>query len=289
MLCQNCGQELLANTPKDRICQECGDVILMKFDKEIADLEQELQEFNLFKSRKPVNLQGLDTKEQDNQEILIGLEKELADLSKEQTKLEREINDFNQDEFWEKMNDQESLNDSIYDENLSHKRAVELTKQKILKLQPNVYNECFKINTDGPIATINNQKLGRVQWSEVNCALGEIVLLMDCLGAKCNIQFKSKFHVLGDYSRIGNDGNIVDLWASNDISELLFSYKKFDQALVMLLGNLEQLGEGFGVGFPYKIVGDLIGGCSVKYNGNAGWNSSMKYLLVNLQSLLNSF
>ena len=292
MFCTNCGQELIPNQSKDKICQDCGELILQKYQQENNDLEQELQELSLFKGRKSVksNNVNVSEKEQISEQIISELEKELKDLDAESKALALEIESFNQDEFWTRLNGLEHKNDEIYHENLSAKRRLDLNEQRLAKLHSNVYVDCFKINTDGPIATINNQKLGRVAWSEVNCALGEVVLLLDCLGHKFNFAFKHKLIVLGDFSKIEKDHQMYDLHASNDLSEILFSYKKFDQGLTLLLQNLGDLGEHLNrlEKYPYKIQGELVGGYSVKYNNNPNWNQSMKFMLINIQSILNS-
>ena len=295
MFCFNCGQELIPNETKDRICQDCGDSILQKYAQEINDLEQELQELKLFQAKPKSRRQTtqMEQKEIITEKVIEDLNMDLKVLEAESKKLELEIEGFKQDEFWARVNAEEHKNDEAYHENISTQRLIELNEKRLQMLQSNVYLDCFHINTEGHIATINNYKLGRVPWSEVNAALGEVVLLLDCLAHKFQFTYKFKLIVLGDFSKIQKDTHQYDLFASNDLTELLFSYKKFDQGLCLLLQNLNDLGEYLSSinrleKFPYKIQADTVGGFSVKYNSNANWNQSMKFMLINIQSIINS-
>lgn len=61
------------------------------------------------------------------------------------------------------------------------------TCRKIRIKSVNVLNDCFHVWYSGPFATINGFRLGRhpltkVDWNEVNAALGEITLLLVSVG-----------------------------------------------------------------------------------------------------------
>lgn len=58
----------------------------------------------------------------------------------------------------------------------------------------NVYNDAFRISADGPFGTISGFRLGktpsiRVEWDEINCAMGQAVLLLHTMAKACRCDF----------------------------------------------------------------------------------------------------
>ena len=87
------------------------------------------------------------------------------------------------------------------------------TRAQLASLEStNVYNDTFRIWHDGPFGTINGFRLGRlpnlhvinlkfhtvlnfcyiqVEWSEINAAMGQSLLLLETLSNRLNFTFKT--------------------------------------------------------------------------------------------------
>jgi len=164
----------------------------------------------------------------------------------------------------------------------------------------NVFNDVFRIWHDGPFGTINNLRLGRlpnapVEWSEINAAWGQALLLLNTLANKMEYKFQNyRLIPNGSFSRIERttDGRVLDLFTTGEIGRFFKSGRS--DAMVAFLDCLKQLGvvaesrdkeKTFKV--PYPIEGDLIGGCSIKAQFNdVEWTRSLKFTLTNLKWLL---
>ncbi|KAJ3344927.1 hypothetical protein HDU83_004605 [Entophlyctis luteolus] len=89
-----------------------------------------------------------------------------------------------------------------------HYAHANVTAQLARLESTNVLNDAFRIWHHTPIASINGFRLGRlpgvaVEWTEINAALGQALLLVDILATKSNCTFKSyKLVPMGSFSRI---------------------------------------------------------------------------------------
>jgi beclin 1 len=74
--------------------------------------------------------------------------------------------------------------------------------------QTNVYNDSFYIWHDGLFGTINGFRLGRlplqtVEWSEINAAWGQVVLLLDTMVKQKGFQFaRHRLIPQGSFSKV---------------------------------------------------------------------------------------
>ncbi|KAJ3202899.1 autophagy protein 6, partial [Clydaea vesicula] len=120
----------------------------------------------------------------------------------------------------------------------------------------NVYNDSFRIWYDGPFGTINGLRLGRlptenVEWSEINAALGQTLLLLYSLAKKLNFTFQGYQLVpLGNFSRI------------------------------------DKIDEHGGKSRYDLINNDKIGDKSIKFTSDESWTKALKYTLIDLKWIL---
>ncbi|KAJ3136535.1 autophagy protein 6 [Physocladia obscura] len=115
---------------------------------------------------------------------LADAERELADLDRQET------------QYWADVNalQLQAINISAHHASMLSTKAI--AKAQLNRLEStNVYNDAFYIWHDGPFASINGFRLGRlpnqpVEWSEINAALGQALLLVDVLASKLRFVFK---------------------------------------------------------------------------------------------------
>lgn len=191
--------------------------------------------------------------------------------------------------------------------------SAEYQKNQLHRLQrTNVYNDVFCIGHDGSFGTINGLRLGRlkdtkVEWSEINAAWGQVLLLVASVVAKLKIKIPNyRLKPLGSMSRIDKleldpeTGDVVrssalDLYSSGDYSfERLLNHKRLDAAMVAFLDILKCVEEHVEscdstLRLPYGIDGDKIGGCSIRLSlsaSNETWTAACKYVLTNAKWIL---
>lgn len=190
---------------------------------------------------------------------------------------------------------------------------AEYQQAQLQRLQKtNVYNDVFCINYDGHFGTINGLRLGRlkdkkVDWTEINAAWGQTLLLLSTIIAKLGIKIPEyRLRPLGSMSRIeklelnADTGEVImsttlDLFSSGDYSfERLLYHKRLDSAMVAFLDVLKKVGEFVEardetLKLPYAIVEDKIGGCSIRLSlssSNETWTTACKYVLTNAKWIL---
>lgn len=190
---------------------------------------------------------------------------------------------------------------------------AEYQRAQLHKLQKtNVYNDVFLINYDGNFGTINGLRLGRlkdkkVDWTEINAAWGQTLLLVSTVIAKLGIKIPEyRLRPLGSMSRIEKleinqhtneviTSTTLELFSSGDYSfERLLYHKRLDSAMVAFLDVLDKVGKFVetrepAVKLPYAISDDKIGGCSIKLSLNSSnetWTTACKYVLTNAKWIL---
>ncbi len=212
-------------------------------------------------------------------EQLRKLETEKRELENEITEVEEQSQALEQEEqkFWVQRN--------YFDEEI-HALATTLTslqqkqqhdQQQLQALQrTNVYNDTFCIGHDGYFGTINGLRLGRlsgqnVEWSEINAAWGQTVLLLATVAERLGYTFQGyRLRPMGSTSRIEKTewpqqssnssargskraiqasvnptpkSSLLDLFSSGDLAlGRVFFHKRFDDGMVAFLDCLSQLG-----------------------------------------------
>lgn len=204
------------------LCQECANTLLESFERRVNDVKCE---YDLYKSflekEKDAVLSGdqmNDMKaeiEQLKQEEST-LSKSLQQIKNKQNLINQEIKEMEseeknlenfEDKLWLEMTKFENDIAVKSEQYASVNRRFEYVSEYLADLKKsNVYQDAFIISNDGPFGTINGLRLGRipdipVDWTEINAALGQTVLLMQILSEDMHIDFSNYQLVpMGNYS-----------------------------------------------------------------------------------------
>lgn len=311
-VCSDCA-ELIREGLKAKYEESCNerDVYISFLNKlkdqpgqgseEVEELMREIQE--LEEDNKKA-LEELKTIEKEKEEV----DKELEALRKESEELANEEEEFcaQQNQFTLELQEYKSEKyriDSVYEYETNQLQRL----QKI-----NVYNDAFCIGHDGYFGTINGLRLGRlrekkVEWSEINAAWGQSLLLLATVIHKLNFKLVGyRLRPLGSVSKIEKletdpktgqptKPSVLELYSSGDYSfERLLNHKRLDAAMVAFLNVLKQVGEYVEsldptLKLPYVIDQDKIGGCSIRLSmntSNESWTTACKYVLTNAKWIL---
>ncbi|TPX40957.1 hypothetical protein SeMB42_g03103 [Synchytrium endobioticum] len=299
------------------LCQECADELTIMLEKRLSEVRKERDVYSVYLDKlegdrvrdsdddtkiAEKDLLALKEKEGQSLRVLKELEDEKAQLKGELELLEAELHELDHLEtcYWQDVNEYETELREYQDERDSIRMRQEHTDRQLQNLKrTNVINDTFRIWHDGPFGTINGFRLGRlpsipVDWSEINAALGQVLLLMDVLATRLNFTFKSyRLVPMGNFSRIEKieaDKASYELYGSGDIASVLFHNRRFDMALVALLNCLLQMCELVDqdkVKIPYKISKDRIGDASIRHsNQDETWTKALKFVLINLKWVL---
>lgn len=329
-LCEDCSSLLLENFKLKFDQSQREKDYYLTFLKKLRDRENNLApsvtnedlDVKLGHSLKEYQeLQKLETEKLDE---LKALEETKKGLDFQLYELEEKFNQLHMNE----LNDIIKLKNSL---NLDLERKVdELEQSKALyqlhlnhldKLRTmNIYTKVFDISFDesNKYGTINGFRLGyKVPWSEVNSALGQVVLLLAFLTRRLKVDLVnyklvpmgSRSHIVkvsangseaeGDAS--ANDGTlqaksrtVLNLYSTNEFSlGKLFNFNKMDVAMIALLDILAQIEHKLAtldaeILLPYVISPhrDTIGEKSIRVTSNGDWTYSCKFLLTNLNWIL---
>ena len=222
------------------------------------------------------SLKGTLEKEKTAFEELKRLEAEKRELENEIAELEEQSQALELDErrFWAERNyfDEEIYELSTTLSSIQQKHQHD--QQQLQALQrTNVYNDTFCIGHDGYFGTINGLRLGRlsgqnVEWSEINAAWGQTVLLLATVAERLGYTFQGfRLRPMGSTSRIEKvewpqqspaqgsrragqapvnptpKVSPLDLFSSGDLAlGRVFFHKRFDDGMVAFLDCLSQLG-----------------------------------------------
>lgn len=210
-------------------------------------------------------LKSLETEKQELETEIAELEEQSRDLEVEERKFWADRNAFD-DEMHELTTNLSSLQQK-HQHDHQHLQALQRT---------NVYNDTFCIGHDGYFGTINGLRLGRlpnqnVEWSEINAAWGQTVLLLSTVAERLGYTFQGyRLRAMGSTSRIekiewpqqspGNSAQSchragqssanstpkitpLDLFSSGDMPlGRVFFHRRFDAGMVAFLDCLSQLG-----------------------------------------------
>ncbi|KAL1921434.1 uncharacterized protein VTP21DRAFT_11150 [Calcarisporiella thermophila] len=302
------------------MCLECTDTLLEGLGKQLADASRERDSYIEYLKR--LNANALDEHErellaenvekaaqaeQEAIEALKSIEREHDALKEELARLNaeaEELENIEQNRHWQEFN---AFHSQLYDFH-NQRDSVNLkydhdSKQLDRLQKADVYNDTFCISHNGYFGTINGFRLGRlpnhpVEWSEINAAWGQALLLLYTLAKKLNFNFKTyRLIPLGSFSRIEKiEGDFAsyELYGSGDLHiGRLFLNRRFDLAMVAFLNCLQQLGDYAeqqdpNLKLPYRINKDKIGDVSIRlqFNHDEIWTKALKYTLTNAKWIL---
>ncbi|KKZ62681.1 beclin 1 [[Emmonsia] crescens] len=276
------------------ICTECTDMLIEGLQKRLQTATKERDAYISFLKNlnnsipSPDEVQAaeddlkatLQAEEEAFQELL-ALEKEKAAVDLEIAELEEESRqlDLEEEQFWSDRNAFALTLSEFQNERDALNMKYDHDSRQLERLQrTNVYNDTFCIGHDGYFGTINGLRLGRlanpsVEWSEINAAWGQTLLLLATVADKLGFQFQGyKLKPLGSTSRIekieypqqSQNANLshrgtstnrpdtttppkitsLDLYSSGDLPlHLPWIHRRFDAGMVAFLECLRQLGE----------------------------------------------
>uniref|UniRef100_A0A7I4A338 Atg6 BARA domain-containing protein n=1 Tax=Physcomitrium patens TaxID=3218 RepID=A0A7I4A338_PHYPA len=208
---------------------------IRKAEEEERKLEEAIREAEQQKEEMMIQLQDVDLKTKNFQEV--------------------------EEKFWHECNDF-MLNLTIHQEDrdgILAKIDVVQSQLELLK-RTNVLNDAFHIWHDGEFGTINNFRLGRlpnipVEWDEINAAWGQACLLLHTMAQYCRLIFTHRIIPMGSYPRVADNKNTYELfgpvnlfWSSrieNDkvegftITQSFNRQEKWTKALKYTLCNLK--------------------------------------------------
>lgn len=324
---------LSANSEIDHpVCTECTELLLDGLQKRQAGVIRERDAYVQFlkqaqedvptdeeKAQTKRELEDAQRREKQALEELEALEAEKVRMENEIATLEAEAEQLDEEEerFWRERNAFTAELTAFQEERDSLQSQLAHDNKLLESLQrTNVYNDTFCIGHDGNFGTINGLRLGKlpdhpVDWTEINAAWGQAVLLLAVVSEKLGFNFSDwRLHPTGSTSSIEKleqsqsssgtqskraKGTMLELYSSGDVPlSFGFLHRSFDNGMVAFLDCLRQLGEhveqtSSGVRMPYKIVKDKIGDISIKF-GHFGleidWTKACKFTLTCCKFLL---
>lgn len=315
-LCIDCSNLLLANFKLKFDQNQREKEYYMSFLRKLKEKDSNEIDNNDLDSKFNESIHGFEQQSEQEQEKL----QKLKQLEENKSELEKQLNDLKGQ--LNKLNESE-MNDVL---KLRNNLLLEL-KLKLNKLEQskslyqshlnhldnlrnlNIYNKFFQISFDDKdtYGTINGFRLGyKVPWSEINAALGQIVLLFIFLIRRLDFKLKNyKLIPMGSQSQIikiskNNSSTdqphktILNLYSTNDFSlGKLFNFNKLDVAMIALLDILSQIESKLltideEMELPYTISSkrDSIGGKSIRITSNTEWTLGCKFLLTNINWIL---
>lgn len=301
------------------ICEECTDNLLDQMERQLDLAEDECKDYKKYLDQltngdeEDINLEELDAEyrklEQEERELLAAvekIEKERSDVASERKQLADRLERLRADEdrYWREYSDLNRQLMQCSDDHASVERQLKYSENKLSQLQKtNVFNATFHIWHNGHFGTINNFRLGRlpnvpVEWSEINMAWGQTVLLLHSLAQKMEMTFlRYRLVPFGNHSYLmclEDPSRELPLYFAGGFKFLWDT--KFDHAMVAFLDCLQQFKEQVSkmdsnFCLPYRIdkgkIEDTNTGqsCSIKiqFNSEEQWTKALKFMLTNLK------
>ncbi|KAF2860981.1 APG6-domain-containing protein [Piedraia hortae CBS 480.64] len=276
----------------------------MPTDEDTKKTRKELEGAQLEEKKALAELEVLEAEKTRMEEELAALEAEAEEVEEAEEKFWRDRNAFAQE-----LADFRQERDSLQAQ-LSHDSKLLESLQKT-----NVYNDTFCIGYDGHFGTINGLRLGRlpdhpVDWSEINAALGQTVLLLAVVSEKLGFTIPGyRLVPQGSTSKLilqnpkavvtgagKTKGTVHELYNSGHLPFGLHLYGGFDSAMIAFVECVAAVGkhvERTGVKLPYEIQiskdSARVGGMKICLGGvgkEESWTKSCKYLLTCCKFLL---
>lgn len=301
------------------ICEECTDNLLDQMERQLDLAEDECKDYRKYLEQltngedEVVNLDELDAEfrklEREERELLEAvekIEKERSDVANERRQLADRLERLRADEdrYWREYSDLNRQLMQCSDDHASVERQLRYAESKLSQLhKTNVFNATFHIWHNGHFGTINNFRLGRlpnvpVEWSEINMAWGQTVLLLHSLAEKMEMTFlRYRLVPFGNHSYLmclEDPTRELPLYFAGGFKFLWDT--KFDHAMVAFLDCLQQFKEQVSkmdsnFCLPYRIdkgkIEDSNTGqsCSIKiqFNSEEQWTKALKFMLTNLK------
>ncbi|KAL4073906.1 APG6-domain-containing protein [Scleroderma citrinum] len=304
-LCAECAQILLSSLQRqlDETKKERDGYIA--FEKEVRkEKERESQEMSREEAERKIERLKIEERSILEQLRLAEREKEQLDQEIRALELEEKILEDEEAEFWRSYNDHQlaSANQASLLSSLRAAYAADYATYEKLE-RTNVYNDAFCIGHDGVFGTINGLRLGRVpgvpvEWSEINAAWGQTLLLLYTIARKLDFTFENyRLVPMGSFSRIERtvgDKATYELYGSGDLHfGRLLHNRRFDFAMVAFLECLKQLmdlvkSHDPNVEFPHQIFKDKIGETSIKlqFSQEESWTRALRHVLLALKIIL---
>ena len=299
------------------VCIDCADNILDQMDSELENVKAEHEIYQKF----------LDNCDDSDDDDLEKLEAELSQLKATEVVLETRLQECQSEvknvkevlkcveektnclekkekELWIHCNIMKDKLQSLEEDQHSVNNQLMYAQSLLNKLGKNdVFNATFYIWHSGHFGTINNFRLGRlpkepVEWTEINAAWGQTVLLLHSLANKINLTFERyKLVPYGGQSYIiplDSKSKILPLYSLGGIKYVLDH--RFDLAMVAFLDCLQQFKEKIEEGdgkfhLPYRMdkgkIEDINAGKSysikIHLNSQEQWTKALKFMLTNLK------
>ncbi|XP_032821445.1 beclin-1 isoform X3 [Petromyzon marinus] len=312
------------------LCEECTDNLLDQMDQQLKVTEDECQDYRDFLKRLDdtagevgcsemahgvdeqslqselaflrteeagliAQLEEVEGERRQLAQQMAHLKTEAAQLGHQEEKYQHEYSELKR-QLLECEDDQRSVDNQL--------RHAQMQLDKLKKT--NVFNATFHIWHSGHFGTINNFRLGRlpsvpVEWSEINAAWGQTVLLLHALANKMGLHFQRyRLVPYGNHSyleSLTDKSKELPLYGSGGFR--FFWDSKFDQAMVAFLDCLQQFKEEVEKGdtgfcLPYKMdvekgriedTGGTGGSYSIKiqFNSEEQWTKALKFMLTDLK------
>jgi len=310
-----------ATTDSDHpLCEECTDGLLDEMDLKLREVEAENKAATEFLERFAADaeteggaaaveaagaeLAKVQAEEAQLLESLQNISEEKLKVAAAREKQQSESEDLDNEEeqYWKEYHEYERSLHEFHAEQHGVEHQYQQAYEHLEKLKKtNVFNDAFHIWHDGHFGTINGYRLGRlpsvpVEWTEINAAWGQTVLLLHTMASKLKYRF-TRYRLVpnGSHSRLEKtDDSGTSLQLSSSGGFKLFSDSKFDGAMVAFLDCLQQFkrhveSQDQHFKLPYRInkdkIGDSHGEHSIKFQGNheETWTKALKFMLTNLK------
>lgn len=243
------------------LCEECADSMLEIMDRELRIAEDEWDVYKTYldeleQQREAPNVDALDKELDELKRSEKQLLSQLAELKEEeqslnaaiaQEELEREQLHEQEESYWREYTKHRRELMLTEDDKRSLESQIAYSRQQLDKLRDtNIFNITFHIWHAGHFGTINNFRLGRlpsvsVDWSEINAAWGQTVLLLSALARKIGLTFE-RYRVVPfgnhSYVEVLGENRELPLYGSGGFK--FFWDTKFDAAMVAFLDCLTQ-------------------------------------------------
>ncbi|KAJ6338345.1 hypothetical protein OIU76_007922 [Salix suchowensis] len=300
------------------LCLECMRVLSNKLDKEVEDVNRDIEAYDACLQRLEGETQDIlseadflkeklkiEEEERKLEAAIQETEKQYAEVNAELKELEIKSGRFKdlEERYWQEFNNFQFQLISHQEERDAILAKIEVSQAHLeLLKKTNVLNDAFPIHHDGEFGTINNFRLGRlpkiaVEWDEINAAWGQACLLLHtmCQYFKPKFQYRIKILPMGSYPRImDSSSNIYELFGPVN----LFWSTRYDKAMTLFLTCLKDFAE-FAYSkdqennippekrfkLPYKIENDKVENHSItqSFNKQENWTKALKYTLCNLK------
>lgn len=303
------------------LCLECMRVLSDKLDKEVEDVNRDIQAYEACLQRLEGEARNvlseadflkeklkIEEEERKLEAAIEETEKQCAVVTAELTELELKSSRFKEleERYWHEFNNFQFQLISHQEERdaILAKTEVSQAHLELLK-KTNVLNDAFPIWYDGEFGTINNFRLGRlpkipVEWDEINAAWGQACLLLHTMAQhfRPKFQYRIKILPMGSYPRImDTNNNTYELFGPVN----LFWSTRYDKAMTLFLTCVKEFADFANskdrennirldkcFKLPYKIDNDKVESYSItqSFNKQENWTKALKYTLCNLKWVL---